>query len=158
MDAIIIEFYKTTDDPKKIDKAMSQIGSGQTTLAATINNLADSITLLSPVFIVKSNNLYFTATHIKCAAMGNRWYFINDIVLLTGGKMQINCSIDVLKTYAASIITCPACITRAELGSPTYIPDSKLPIRAADKKLEVSTFQNGFTPNFNSNNIIVSVY
>lgn len=158
MDALSIEFYKTTDDPKKINKTMNVIGSGESTLSATINNMADSITLLSPVFIVKQNNLYFTATHIKCAAMGNRWYFINDIILLTGGKMQINCSIDVLKTYAHTIVNCPACITRAELSGPTYVPDSKLPIRAADKRLEVSTFKNGFTPDYTTNNIIVSVY
>ena len=155
---MVIEFYKTTDDPKKINKTMDNIGSGTTTLSATVNNTADSITLLSPIFLVASNTLYFTATHIKCADMRNRWYFINDITLLTGGKMQIACSIDVLKTYADTIVSCPACITRAELGAPTYVPDSRLPIRTSDKKLEVSTFKNGFTPNFSTNNIIVSVY
>ena len=76
---MVIEFYKTTDDPKKINKTMDNIGSGTTTLSATVNNTADSITLLSPIFLVASNTLYFTATHIKCADMGNRWRFDADL-------------------------------------------------------------------------------
>ena len=102
-----ILFYKTTDDPKKLDKAMTEIGGGTTTLSADVNNTGETITLLSPSFIVASVNLYFTATHIFVADMGNRWYFIDNITLLTGGKMEIRCSIDVLKTYAAAIAAAP---------------------------------------------------
>ena len=128
-----ISFYKTNDDPKKLDKSMLPIGSGQGTLTATINNTAETISLLSPTFIVATNNLYFTATHIFVADMGNRYYFINDIQLLTGGKMSISCSIDVLKTYASEIITRPCTVTRyshaaGKLATPTYIPDSKYPL------------------------------
>ena len=128
-----ISFYKTYDDPKKLDKAMLPIGSGQSTLTATINNTAETISLLSPTFIVATNNLYFTATHIFVADMGNRYYFINDIQLLTGGKMSISCSIDVLKTYASEIIKRPCTVTRyshaaGKIATPTYIPDSKYPL------------------------------
>lgn len=153
-----IDFYKTLDDPKKINKTMLPIGSGSSTISANVNNTNDSITLLNPNFLVASNMAYFTATHIFCPDMGNRWYFINDINLMTGGKMAISCSIDVLKTYALQIVNCPACITRAELAAPSYVPDSRLPIRTSDKRLEVSTFSGGFTPGFNNNNVIVSVY
>lgn len=128
-----ISFYKTTDDPKKLNKSMLPIGSGQGTLTATVNNSAETISLLSPTFILATNNLYFTATHIFVAEMGNRYYFINDIQLLTGGKMSISCSIDVLKTYASEIITRPCTVTRyshaaGKIAIPTYIPDSRYPL------------------------------
>lgn len=128
-----ISFYKTNDDPKKLDKSMLPIGSGQGTLTATVNNTAETISLLSPTFILATNNLYFTATHIFVAEMGNRYYFINDIQLLTGGKMSISCSIDVLKTYASEIIKRPCTVTRyshaaGKIAIPTYIPDSRYPL------------------------------
>lgn len=128
-----ISFYKTTDDPKKLNKSMLSIGSGQGTLTAPVSNTAETISLLSPTFILATNSLYFTATHIFVAEMGNRYYFINDIQLLTGGKMSISCSIDVLKTYASEIITRPCTVTRyshaaGKIATPTYIPDSRYPL------------------------------
>ena len=59
-----ITFYKTADDPRKLDKAMHNISANDTAVTATVNNTADTINLLSPDFLVASNNLYFTATHI----------------------------------------------------------------------------------------------
>lgn len=122
-----ILFYKTLDDPKKLNKAMLPIGSGETTLSADVNNTAETISLLSPSFILAYNSLYFTATHIKVPDMGNRFYYIDNIVLLTGGKVQIDCSIDVLKTYADQIAAAPCCITRNENIGINWVPDDKLP-------------------------------
>lgn len=124
-----ILFYQSPDDPKKLDKTMNSIGSGEATLQANVNNTDDTISLLSPGFIVASNATYYSATHIKCASMGNRYYFINNITLLTGGKMLIHTSIDVLKTYHEQIKLCKGTIVRSEsVGAPTMIADSKLPV------------------------------
>lgn len=126
---MIIQFYQSSDDPKVLDKTMNSIGSGEATLQANVNNTDDTISLLSPAFILASNTTFYTATHIKCASMGNRFYFINNITLLTGGKMMIYCSIDVLKTYADKIKLCKGTIVRSEsIGKPTMIADSKLPV------------------------------
>lgn len=122
-----VEFYKTTDDPKKLDKTMSNIGTGESTLTAPVNNTEATISLLRPSFVLASKTLYFTATHVKVPDMGGRWYFIDNITLLTGGKMQIDCSIDVLKTYAAQIAAAPCCITRNENIGINWVPDDKLP-------------------------------
>ena len=147
-----IEFYKTTDDPKKLDKTMSSIGSGETTLSAPVNNTEETISLLSPSFILASNTLYFTATHIKAAAMGNRWYFIDNITLLTGGKMEIHCSIDVLKTYATEIKARACTVTRyssraGQPAEPNYIPDSKYPLDTSHYQVVAKNFED--TPFYN---------
>ena len=124
-----ILFYQSPDDPKKIDKTMNSVGSGEATLQANVNNTDDTVSLLSPGFIVASNTTYYNATHIYCSAMGGRYYYINNITLLTGGKMLIHCSIDVLKTYATQIMACKGTIIRSEsVGQPTLIADSKLPV------------------------------
>ena len=126
---MIIQFYQSPDDPKKVNKTMNPIGSGEATLQATVNNTDDTVSLLSPGFILASNTSYYSATHVKAASMGNRYYFINNITLLTGGKMMIHCSIDVLATYADNIKLCKGTIVRSEsVGAPTMIADSKLPV------------------------------
>lgn len=126
---MIIQFYQSPDDPKKLNKTMNPIGSGEATLQATVNNTDDTVSLLSPGFILASNTSYYSATHVKAASMGNRYYFINNITLLTGGKMMIYCSIDVLKTYANKIKLCKGTIIRSEsIAKPTMIQDSKLPV------------------------------
>ena len=124
-----ILFYQSPDDPKKVDKTLNAVGSGEATLQANINNTDDTVSLLSPGFIVASNTTYYNATHIYCSDMGGRYYYINNITLLTGGKMLIHCSIDVLKTYATQIMACKGTIIRSEsVGQPTLIADSKLPV------------------------------
>lgn len=126
---MIIQFYQSPDDPKKLDKTMNSIGSGEATLQATVNNTDDTISLLSPGFILASNTSYYSATHVKAASMGNRYYFINNITLLTGGKMLIHTSVDVLKTYHEYIKLCKGTIVRSEsVGAPTMVADSKLPV------------------------------
>lgn len=123
-----IIFYKTADDPRKVDKHMDNIGAGGAEVSATVTNTADTINLLSPYFIVASNDLYFTATHVFCSNMGNRFYFISNIELLTGGKMGISCNIDVLKTYATQIPGCQGVVLRTEKPRSKLVYDSKLPL------------------------------
>lgn len=123
-----ITFYKTSDDPRKLNKTMINIGANDAAVTAPVNNTADTINLLSPDFIVASNNLYFTATHIFCADMGNRYYFISNIELLTGGKMSISCNIDVLKTYASNIINCSGVVLRTQQPRSKLMYDNKLPL------------------------------
>lgn len=125
---MIIQFYQSSDDPKVLDKTMNSIGSGEATLQANVNNTDDTISLLSPAFILASNTTFYTATHIKCASMGNRFYFINNITLLTGGKMLVTCSIDALKTYADKIKLCYGTFIRSEKPRNRLIRDSKYPL------------------------------
>lgn len=119
-----ISFYASSDDPKKLDKAM-----GTAIASPNVINTDDTISLLNPSFLVVSNNAYFTATHVHCSALGNRYYFINNITLLTGGKMMVSCSIDVLKTYAAKIKQSQCIVTRsAKYDYPTLYIDTQLPV------------------------------
>lgn len=119
-----ISFYASSDDPKKLDKTM-----GTAIASPNVINTDDTISLLNPSFLVVSNSAYFTATHVYCSALGGRYYFINNITLLTGGKMMVSCSIDVLKTYAAQIKQSQCIVTRsAKYDYPTLYIDSQLPV------------------------------
>ena len=139
-----IVFYASSDDPKKLDKAM-----GTAIASPNVINTDDTISLLNPSFLVVSNAAYFTATHVHCSALGNRYYFINNITLLTGGKMMVSCSIDVLKTYAAQIKLSQCIVTRsAKYDYPTLYIDSQLPVAPNKIVLDGDTFSGAM---FNTN-------
>lgn len=144
----------TTDDPRKLTKNIIWDN------AAIPCNPTDPCDVLNPTLILayNSNTGIFTKNYAKIPDWGDRQYFIKDIQVLTGGKILLSLAIDVLTTYDTTIRACKCCITRAELAGPTQVPDSKLPIRVGDKFLQVSTFENGWTPDYNNNNILVSVY
>lgn len=131
-----IVFYSCSDDPKKVDKAM------RTAIAsANVINTDDNISLLTPSFIVVSNSEYLRATHVFCAALGNRYYFTGDITLLTGGKMLIPCSIDPLTTFAEGIKRSPCIVTRsAKYEYPTLYIDSQLPVSPNKVEIEYGKF------------------
>lgn len=139
-----ISFYASSDDPKKLDKAM-----GTAIASPNVINTDDTISLLNPSFLVVSNTAYFTATHVFCSALGNRYYFINNITLLTGGKMMVSCSIDALKTYAAQIKLSQCIVTRsAKYDYPTLYIDSQLPVAPNKIVLDGDTFSGAM---FNTN-------
>lgn len=141
-----ISFYASSDDPKKLDKAM-----GTAIASPNVINTDDTISLLNPSFLVVSNAAYFTATHVYCSTLGNRYYFINNITLLTGGKMMVSCSIDVLKTYAAQIKLSQCIVTRsAKYDYPTLYIDSQLPVAPNKIVLDGDTFSGAM---FNTNAI-----
>ena len=131
-----ISFYASSDDPKKLDKSM-----GDAIASPNVINTDDTISLLNPSFLVVSNTAYFTATHVKCETLGSRYYFINNITLLTGGKMLVSCSIDVLKTYAAQIKLSQCIVTRsAKYEHPTLYIDNQLPVSPNKVNIEYGKF------------------
>lgn len=146
--------YKISDDPRKLTKTL-----GEAIDTYTVNP-TENCDILNPVVSIHSvgDNAFPLDANYATLSDTGRQYFIKDITLGTGGKVFVHLAVDVLGTYDSQIRACQCCITRAELAGPTQVPDSKLPIRVGDKALEVTTFVNGFTPNYQTNNIIVSVY
>lgn len=122
-----ILFYKSSDDPKKVNKTLTLVGSAD---GVPVSNTDDTISLLSPGFILQYSSTLTTATHIYVAAMGNRYYFVGDIQLLTGGKMYIPCSEDYLYTWKTGIKASKGTVVRAENPKSKQISDSKFPLIA----------------------------
>ncbi len=122
-----ILFQKTTDDPRKLIKSFTDVYS--TTPATTpINNTSATMSLLRPTFIVAYYSLILTATHIKVASWNNRIYAINNIDFLTGGKLSVSCTIDVLATYGLLIQDCICAVNRSESAGINWVPDDRFPI------------------------------
>ena len=130
-----INVYKTGADNRALDKisGASSVGTYSTIDAPHDNSV------LNPVFIVASDSALFTANYLYCATYG-RYYYIDNIEILTGRRVALRCRIDVLQTYADDIKARTATIVRYEKlkngeGAPTKYIDSKLPVYPSKNNL-----------------------
>ena len=132
---MILTFYTTADAPNKIDKSVTQIK----TITGAI--CKENCSVLTPVFIVAYDALLLNCNYAYCADFG-RYYYITNITVVTGGRLQINCKVDVLTTYAQYIKNVPAVLVRSEQSGYTQITDNKLPI-GKNKLIRIAEFEGG---------------
>ena len=132
-----LQFKKTSDDPRKVIKSFEDVGDAVPAIPT------ENCSILSPVWLLAYSSSYKGATHVTCPALGNRTYFITDIVLSPGGKCYVYGSVDVLATYGALIKERSGTVIRSEsIGAPTLIPDGKLPIQTNKLVVDCDNFPN----------------
>lgn len=97
--------------------------------------------MLNPTIIIK-NITNVTKYNYCYIGEFDRYYFIDEIEFLTGGRVSLKCSIDVLETYATEIKALNGILLRGEIGEPTEITDNLLPL-AKNKTVNVYEFTGG---------------
>lgn len=94
-----LTFYKYSATPNRVDKTnyLTEIGtlSGVKLLAETA--------LMTPTFVLKTSPTVYNANYVYCSFTG-RYYYIDSINALSGGRVSVECKIDVLYTYRAEIL------------------------------------------------------
>lgn len=75
--------------------------------------LKENTSLMSPTFILKIRELVYNSNYVYCDFM-KRYYYIDSIEVLTGGRVAIHCKIDVLFTYREEIMSSSAWVVRSE--------------------------------------------
>lgn len=98
-----------------------------TTIKTITATPTGEINILYPKLILEYDSTILNANYCYIPNF-NRYYYLS-ITLDKGKRMILNCSVDVLKTYATQIKNRQGTILRSEsIGKPTIIPDNKLPI------------------------------
>lgn len=100
--------------------------------------LKDNCSILNPVFMLTGYNL--ADNYVQ---WGSRYYFINDIVILTNDTAEYHCSTDVLATYKSAIAASSQYILRSASEFDGSIADSFYPMKAL-KNTARSSQANGF--------------
>jgi hypothetical protein len=93
--------------------------SGGTDIGVT---LKEPTSVMSPKFIISGFNTSWN--YIK---WGSRYYFVDDIVILTNYQAEYICSLDVLATYKGAIGSSSQYVTRSDSAYNLNIIDSKYP-------------------------------
>lgn len=102
--AFTVDFYNNGEDPRKINKSLG------TFIATASCSPTGSVSSMKPVLICDYNGNLEGANY---CTFGGKNYFIRNIEKETGGKIIIQCEVDVLATYASQIVDLPAIAKRS---------------------------------------------
>lgn len=155
---IAVTLYNCSDDRRVVNKTLSAARILQCTFLA-------SSSVIKPQLRLSWVDAMPTYNYMYIPAFG-RYYFIDDIVADTGGAAIISASVDVLMSYQAALLNCPAVVVRAarlnQTGSvrSTWISDSKLPLTTG-RSIKVIEFEgttlNSDTATMTDNNFVLNV-
>lgn len=142
-----LTLYKCSDDRRTLSKHLTS----QTNIGSIV--IKKPTTILNPEILINyfSGVLDYNYCYIS---EFDRFYFIDNIEVMTGNMVAIRCSVDVLYTYNSSIRTLNAILLRNENVGYTEITDNKLPI-SKNKLIKVYEFEGG---DFNINSATNSSY
>ena len=122
------------------------IGKSLRTLGTVTGVLKGDASITSPTFILESNNSYLSETNYLYWQETGRYYYIDDVQMLTGGRMVFVCSVDVLQSFATQIKAQTAIVDKQENSANMYFNDGSF-VRDTREFYTVKTFQNGFNDN-----------
>lgn len=136
----VVQFFKCSDDNRVVSKNLTAFPNNQ------YNNVIPKgeLNIMKPQLIVKVDSanigeLMGFANYMYIPEL-SRYYYIQDKSLLTGNRISLTGSIDVLMTYAAGIRNLNGTITRQENIGINDIVDSLLPLQNR-KELAVVEFE-----------------
>ena len=114
---MVLTFYKQSATPGRVDKTnfLTPVGTVQ---GVRLNENTD---LMNPTFVLKTNPVVYNANYLYADTMG-RYYYINRVTAMSGGRMSIDCKIDVLHTYRAEILGSSAWVDVASATDETTPP------------------------------------
>ena len=115
-----ITLYKTKSANNVINKKLiSEKNLGNSCI------LADNTSVTSPTVIIGGIKSLDTISDYNYAyiAQCHRYYYINDIIALSGGRVKLVLTVDVLKTYANDILASKQLITAEKDIGKMYLSD-----------------------------------
>lgn len=134
-----IKIYKNLSDTNVLDKNITQLGSDLT------GYLKEDCSIIDPVITIED----FTSFNIQQANYAyitefGRYYYINNIVVLSNELFELHMHVDVLKTYASGIRSNSAVISRQEKQYNLYLQDGVFKTYA-NPHYEIRQFPSGFS-------------
>lgn len=126
-----LTFYKQAATPNRVDKSAYLESTGN------ISNviIKDDTNLMAPTFILKTNPIVYNSNYLFCS-FTQRYYYIESIDALSGGRIAVNCKIDVLMTYRNEIRASDAWIDRSSNNDLLFHQDYPFDSDVVYKELE----------------------
>ena len=136
--------YNVSADTRCLTKVI--VGTTPAIKTAADIEPTEGVDVLSPAFILGYDSSYITCNYLYCAEL-SRFYYITEMTIDTAQRIHVQCSVDVLQTYASSILNCMATVVRSEsVGRPTMYTDSKLPVYPTKKNVTSIVMQQVAVP------------
>ena len=140
--AINVEFYTCNDDPRTLNKTMSPVLENAIPATLTANT-----SILQPILLIQYNGAVRGANYMYIPYF-QRYYTIENITVTEGKRMTITGASDPVHTMKDQILNCPCICVRKTANTPTYVPDTQLPVNPVTEYVESNFLQgdNDFAP------------
>lgn len=134
-----IQLCNTADENNVINKTIASID----TVNATIKG--DS-SIINPTLILEYKTPLIGVNYVYVPDW-NRYYFVKDILVETGGRYEIDLSVDVLQSFKEQILKCGVILSDTEqTGINNYLPSESFVVNCKHKT-DIVNFSNGLLDN-----------
>lgn len=118
----MISIGSTSSDRRELNKNFTRLKNINCTVK-------EPCSILNPVFVIKYDGGISSWNYLLCEQFG-RYYFIDDINLLPGGRAELICSVDVLMSFNNAINNLLVNVSRNynDTTRNPYISDSYKPL------------------------------
>lgn len=141
-----INLYTNSENNKVINKNPNFLHSLECILL-------EGCSIVQPSIIIENNDtVRLLANYVEIPSF-NRFYYVNDKIILEGGKIRFNLKCDILKSNEDYLLNKKMLILRSESKRDADIPDSNF-IRYAKRKIDYITISEDLISN--SNNYILT--
>ena len=131
-----LTLYYNASERKVIGKSLRTLGTAKGVLKGDAS-------ITSPTFVVEANSSYFNGVNYLYWEETNRYYYIDDIQALTGGRMLFVCSVDVLESFKTQIKQQTAILDKQQTLSNMYYNDGSFK-KDTREFYTIKSFSNGF--------------
>lgn len=116
---MICTLYTNFSDNRVLDKRITQI-------AEISGKIKGDCLTTAPTIIIQNRDM----TNINYIYINdfNRYYYISEIKVMTGGVIELSCKVDVLMSFKTEIKQLKVNVLRYENTSPTFLADTRIPL------------------------------
>lgn len=134
---MVAKIYKTKSAPNVVNKVLTEVVAFEEVI------FKESTSLLNPTIIINgvSNASSYTIEDIGTSnyfsiPKVNRYYFITDITMMSGGRVAITGKVDVLMSFKTDILGSTQLIVRQEKKTNNYLIDTDIPLSSKKQVIE----------------------
>lgn len=120
---------------------VEKIGKNLTSGTSLSCSLKDNTSVLKPVIIIRSTDNIFSYNYMYIQEL-NRYYFIDDIISVNNNLWEVHAHVDVLETYANSILSNTAVLKRQQNLYNLYLDDPEFKTYNTET-IQTLKFKNG---------------
>lgn len=134
---MVAKIYKTKSAPNVVNKGLTEVVAFEEVI------FKEDTSLLNPTIIINgvSNASSYTIEDIGTSnyfsiPKVNRYYFITDITMMSGGRVAITGKVDVLMSFKTDILGSTQLIVRQEKKTNNYLIDTDIPLSSKKQVIE----------------------
>ena len=141
-------------DPRKLDKSGDFYGNNPKDITATVK---ESCSVMRPDFIVSASIVDLATCNYVHVPSWGRYYFIDDLLTMPGGRVSIRCREDVLTSNAEQIGNLSLYLDRAQRDQDRakYLNDSSVPVELRRQCITLDFDKTPFSANYGSDAVYV---